>query len=191
MNTPLDMPGSNAPTTVQGEQALDEVSTPHETLHNGMSLVTEKRSQMLRDCSSQRQSDVGSIIAHHETIDHAGSLASIDCPPSDAEELPPAKIYRPLSIHVLGLLMPASIFGVLARLGLEALTTYDGQAIFPLAYIQATGCFIMGIGLRMKAPFGNLYAFPFFTSPRFLIPIRSAVMVRCTRLLPLVSTSRV
>lgn len=162
------MAGSNTPTTVQGEQALDEESTPHVTLHNGMSVVTEKRSQILGDCSSHRRSDVGSIIAHHETIDHACSLASIDRPPSEAEELPPAKIYRPLSIHVLALLMPASILGVLARLGLEALTTYDGQAIFPLAYVQATGCFIMGIALRMKAPFGNLYAFPFFTSPIFL-----------------------
>lgn len=92
-------------------------------------------------------------------MDDANSLAGIDRPPFDAEELPPAKIYRPLSIHVLALLMPASIFGVLTRLGLQALTTYNGQAIFSLAYVQAVGCFIMGIGLRMKVPFGNLYAF--------------------------------
>lgn len=100
--------------------------------------------------------DVGSIIASHRSVATAGSLASIDRPPDEVEDVPPAKIYRPYSIHVLALLMPASIFGVLARLGLQALVTYDGQSIFPLAYVQATGCFIMGLALGMKTSFGNL-----------------------------------
>lgn len=102
------------------------------------------------------QHDVGSIIASHRTVVSADSLATIDRPPDELEGLPPAKIYRPSSVHVLALLMPASIFGVLARLGLQALVTYDGQSVFPLAYVQATGCFIMGVSLGMKAPFGNL-----------------------------------
>ncbi|EGO01949.1 hypothetical protein SERLA73DRAFT_120601 [Serpula lacrymans var. lacrymans S7.3] len=59
--------------------------------------------------------------------------------------------------------MPASIFGVLARLGLQALVTYDGQSVFPLAYIQATGCFIMGVGLALKEPFGRFYG-PLYTA---------------------------
>ncbi|KIJ70027.1 hypothetical protein HYDPIDRAFT_171942 [Hydnomerulius pinastri MD-312] len=59
--------------------------------------------------------------------------------------------------------MPASIFGVLARLGLQALVTYSGESIFPLAYVQATGCFIMGIGLGMKTPFGRFYG-PLYTA---------------------------
>jgi hypothetical protein len=46
--------------------------------------------------------------------------------------------------------MPASIFGTLARLGLEGLATYNGKAIFPLAYPQAMGCLIMGIALPLK-----------------------------------------
>ncbi|KAJ8587424.1 hypothetical protein M405DRAFT_821614 [Rhizopogon salebrosus TDB-379] len=171
MNKSLGTPGSNSRTPGQGEQVLDEECTPHthfspsrnETLHNDISksIAAEKRPRILE--GSSWRSDVGSVIAHHETLDQANSLASIDRPPSEAEELPPAKIYRPLSIHVLALLMPASIFGVLARLGLQALTTYDGQSIFPLAYVQATGCFIMGIGLGMKAPFGNFYG-PLYTA---------------------------
>lgn len=104
----------------------------------------------------RRSDSVGEALARHESIRDAQSLASIDRPPSDDESLPPSKIYHPLSIPVLALLVPASIFGVLARLGLQALVTYDGQSIFPLAYIQATGCFIMGIGLGVKEPFGNL-----------------------------------
>jgi protein CrcB len=59
--------------------------------------------------------------------------------------------------------MPASVFGVLARLGLQALVTYDGQSIFPLAYVQAIGCFIMGLGLGMKEPFGRFYG-PLYTA---------------------------
>src|SRR5882757_486161 len=109
MNKPLGTQGSDTHTTGQGEQILDEGSTPHthssagqiQTLRNGISVVTEKRSLIPEDCSSQRCPDVGSLTAHHETIDYANSIASIDRPPSEAEDLPPAKIYRPLSIHVL------------------------------------------------------------------------------------------
>lgn len=115
------------------------------------------------DHASQQRPDVGSFLARHRAIDDANSLASIDRPPSEVEALPLVKIYHPLSIHVLALLMPASIFGVLARLGLQALTTYNGESIFPLAYVQATGCFIMGVGLRLKVPFGNFYG-PLYTA---------------------------
>ena len=118
--------------------------------------VNEKARHGQMANSAERRHDVGSIIASHRTVDSANSLATIDRPPGVDEDLPPAKIYHPYSVHVLALLMPASIFGVLARLGLQALVTYDGESIFPLAYVQATGCFIMGIALGMKAPFGNL-----------------------------------
>ena len=92
----------------------------------------------------------------------ARSLVSADRPPSDVERLPPAKVYHPFSPHVIALLMPASIFGALARVGLLALTTYDGRAIFPLAWVQAAGCMIMGFALGMKEPIGQLYV----TSPQ-------------------------
>lgn len=92
--------------------------------------------------------------AHQD--DDAASLASVDHPPSVHEGLPPSKIYQPLSLPVLALLIPASIFGVLARLGLEALVTYDGQSIFVLAYPQAVGCLIMGFCLSLKEPIGRL-----------------------------------
>ena len=107
------------------------------------------------------RTDIGSVIARHESLISAGSLASVDRPPS--EHLPPAKIYHPLSFSVIALLMPASIFGVLARLGLQALVTYDGESVFPLAYIQALGCFVMGMGLGMKEPLGKFYG-PLYTA---------------------------
>ena len=110
----------------------------------------------LRRESSHREH--GSIVRCRSTESLPASLATIDIPPAEADEIPPSKIYRPLSYHVLALLMPASIFGVLARLGLEALVAYNGQSVFSLAYIQAAGCFVMGIGLGIKAPLGRLYA---------------------------------
>ncbi|KAI0832369.1 CrcB-like protein-domain-containing protein [Trametes gibbosa] len=108
-------------------------------------------------------SDVGDVLARHTSVDDAASLASIDRPPSEEEKLPPAKIYPPLSFPVIALLMPASIFGVLARLGLQAITTYDGRAVFPLAWVQAAGCLTMGFALGMKEPFGRFYG-PLYTA---------------------------
>lgn len=99
-------------------------------------------------------------ISQHPNISNATSLASIDRPPSVSSKthlpLPAAKVYHPFSPHVLALLLPASIFGVLTRLGLQALVGYDGRAIFPLAWVQAVGCFVMGVGLGVKEPFGQL-----------------------------------
>jgi len=69
----------------------------------------------------------------------------------------PPKTYLPYSLHVFALLMPFSVLGVLARLGLSALATYSGQSIFPLAYSQATGCLVMGFLLALKEPFSGYY----------------------------------
>ncbi len=83
----------------------------------------------------------------------------IDQPPTADEgvKIPQWKVYPPLSFPVLALLIPASILGTLARLGLLAMTSYEGESIFPLAYVQAVGCLVMGFGLRLKEPIGQLY----------------------------------
>ena len=86
----------------------------------------------------------------------ARSLASIELPTTNV--VPPGraeKTYHPFSLSVIAPLMPASVFGLLARLGLDALTTYDGRSIFPLAYPQALGCLIMGICLPLKDPISS------------------------------------
>ncbi|KAJ6539406.1 CrcB-like protein-domain-containing protein [Mycena capillaripes] len=75
----------------------------------------------------------------------------------DPDPLSKQPTYHPLSFHVLAFLMPFSVLGVLARLGLSALATYSGQSIFPLAYAQATGCLIMGFCLALKEPFSRYY----------------------------------
>jgi hypothetical protein len=65
---------------------------------------------------------------------------------------PPPQLFHPMNWEIIALLMPASVFGVLARLGLDALTSYDGQSIFPLAYVQGVGCLVMGFCLALKVP---------------------------------------
>jgi fluoride exporter len=88
------------------------------------------------------------------------SPASIERPPTRQSRLEttiqdPPRVYHPFSPAVVALLMPASVFGVLARLGLQALGTYNGKSIFPLAYPQAVGCLIMGIALPLKDTIGD------------------------------------
>lgn len=65
---------------------------------------------------------------------------------------PPPQLFHPLNWEILALLMPASVFGVLARLGLDSLTSYDGESIFSLAYVQGVGCLVMGFCLALKVP---------------------------------------
>lgn len=95
----------------------------------------------------------------------ARSLASIELP-STTNVTPPGKAestYHPFSLAVIAPLMPASVFGVLARLGLQALATYDGRSVFPLAYPQALGCLIMGICLPLKDSISSYHS-PLYTA---------------------------
>lgn len=73
---------------------------------------------------------------------------------------PPPQLFHPLGWEILTLLMPASVFGVLARLGLDALTSYEGQSIFPLAYVQGVGCLVMGFCLALKIPISEWCVWP-------------------------------
>ncbi len=82
---------------------------------------------------------------------------TVERPPGNGEGIPSSKRYSPLSFPVIALLMPASVFGVLARLGLVALMDYDGHSVFPLAYAQAVGCLIMGFAIYLRKPTGELY----------------------------------
>lgn len=38
-----------------------------------------------------------------------------------------------------------SFFGLLIRLGLTAINTYNGEVVFPLVYAQMAGCAVMGL----------------------------------------------
>ncbi|KAG7096887.1 hypothetical protein E1B28_004293 [Marasmius oreades] len=129
--------------------------------------MTNSKDEELRTLQHPVQADVESVRSQQDFDgDHRSeeSIASIDCVPGgQSQPLPPSKTYHPFSPHVLALLIPFSIFGTLARLGLQALATYDDQSVFPLAYVQSTGCFVMGFFLRLKGPMGDFYA-PLYTA---------------------------
>ncbi|KAJ4478182.1 CrcB-like protein-domain-containing protein [Lentinula aciculospora] len=122
-----------------------------------------------KDGLSSRRNSHREIRTSVHDVGSEVSIASVDQPPPSRQsshhdhELHRSRAYHPFALHVLFLLMPASIFGVLARLGLVALATYNGQSIFPLAYVQGLGCFVMGFGLEMKEPMGNFYP-PLYTA---------------------------
>jgi len=77
-------------------------------------------------------------------------------PPPSAAIRPPSKHAHPFSYHVLTLMAPFAMFGLLARLGLQALTNFDGEAVFPLAWVQGAGCFFMGIAAGLREPISQL-----------------------------------
>lgn len=79
-----------------------------------------------------------------------------DEPPPEAAVRPPAKHSHPFSQHVLATLALPGLLGLLARLGLEALTDYDGQSVFSLAWVQGIGCFIMGLAVGLREPISQL-----------------------------------
>jgi CrcB protein len=105
-----------------------------------------------------------SPASHQSSSNELQSFEAIERPPSSHHEsniaCQPVKTSNTLSLHVLALLIPSSTFGVLARLGLLALGTYDGSSIFPLIYVQAVGCLIMGFTVELKEPFGRLCVIP-------------------------------
>lgn len=134
-----------------------EAGEPRHSPDDLKSMQSVYRMPSRRSVSLTRtRSRVSQEVVRQATMEDARSLASIDRPPDEEVKIPPSKIYHPLSPHVIALLMPASIFGTLARVGLLALTGYDEHAIFPLAWVQAAGCLVMGFGIEMKEPIGQL-----------------------------------
>ncbi|EJD01122.1 uncharacterized protein FOMMEDRAFT_158255 [Fomitiporia mediterranea MF3/22] len=106
-------------------------------------------------------------------FEDAESLFNIPQPPDEAEVAEGAatspdqsekpKVYPPLAYPVITSLIPGSIFGVLARLGILAITGYDQHSIFPLAWVQGTGCLIMGFALGLRDQIGAYYG-PLYTA---------------------------
>ncbi|WVR04760.1 hypothetical protein IAU60_001772 [Kwoniella sp. DSM 27419] len=75
----------------------------------------------------------------------------------EKERLTPLRVTAHYAILVL-----ASMLGCLARLGLDALATYDGHIIFPLAWAQGVGCGVMGLALARKTEITAIYP-PLYT----------------------------
>lgn len=109
---------------------------------------------------------IESPLQERERFVDAESLFSVSQPPDEAEveegavstpsQKEPPKVYPPFAYPVIISLIPGSIFGVLARLGLLALTNYEDHSIFPLAWVQGAGCLVMGFALGLREQIGAL-----------------------------------
>lgn len=79
--------------------------------------------------------------------DPAADEAGEQIEPGHEPAIPP--VHHRLVRHcaILGLLAFSAIWGTLAREGLVALNTYDGQSVAPLIWAQAVGCLIMGLAV--------------------------------------------
>ncbi|KAJ1308790.1 hypothetical protein OPQ81_004480 [Rhizoctonia solani] len=97
-------------------------------------------------------------IADPERQEHRAT-----CPPPIAATAAPSRSYHPLSWPVITLLALPSVLGVLARLGIHSLTTYDGDSIFALAWVQGMGCFVMGLALGKRQAITDFYP-PLYTA---------------------------
>lgn len=122
--------------------------------------------------------DKGHSVPHQQNGSNNLELPEVvDRPPSSHDEAElstrqPVKTSSPLSLHVLALLIPSSTLGLLARLGLLALGTYNGSSIFPLIYVQAVGCLIMGFAVGVKEPLGRLYVIQYLCNLKPCKPSR-------------------
>lgn len=87
-----------------------------------------------------------------------GTRSDLPCHESPTSKPPPCHPLFPNSLSftwletpsVVSLLIFASIWGVLLRLGLTALATYNGLTVFPLLLPQTVGCFMMGFLVGIK-----------------------------------------
>ncbi|CAE6400948.1 unnamed protein product [Rhizoctonia solani] len=84
-------------------------------------------------------------------------------PPPIAATAAPSRSYHPLSWSVITLLALPSVLGVLARLGIHSLTTYDGDSVFALAWVQGMGCFVMGLAMGKRQTITDFYP-PLYTA---------------------------
>lgn len=62
----------------------------------------------------------------------------------------------PTSFEALTLLIPGTILGLLARLGINHLSSYPNAAIFSLAWVQGLGCLAMGAALGQRVTLTKL-----------------------------------
>jgi len=122
---------------------------PNEAQVSEFSRSTSRRSGQLQF----PKSDIEAQARQEEEQLHEAE--TIDRPPDEDQDIRKSKVYRPYDLPVLLILAPASILGVLCRLGLVALTTFEGSSVFALGYVNALGCLIMGFGLSMKGPLGE------------------------------------
>lgn len=123
---------------------------------------------------SQDPSDLSRFRSSHQTTSSLSEDPELPRPPRppspegpEANAPPPTEEVTPLRLTAhYSILVLASMVGTLIRLGLEGLASYDGMAIYSLAWAQGAGCGIMGLALARKNEIVAIYPplYTFFTT---------------------------
>ncbi|CBQ72228.1 conserved hypothetical protein [Sporisorium reilianum SRZ2] len=133
---PLDRTSSNR--TAQRDDALPTTHPPRTDAtqpQSGMEPIPSPSTAAIAGSATSTQRDASN--------EEAGK-------PVDAAHQPPhPAIHHRAMRHcaTLGLLSFAAIWGTLAREGLVALNTYDGESVAPLIWAQSVGCLVMGLAI--------------------------------------------
>lgn len=92
------------------------------------------------------------------SISKEGNISSKDSKQTIDKKLPHFHAVL-VDLSAFGVLGIASFFGVLIRLGLTYINTYDGQPVPPLIWAQVVGCAIMGSAVARRDTLENGYLF--------------------------------
>lgn len=103
-----------------------------------------------------------------DTREHSEDKSPPSGPPSNPSNLP---WYH---FETLSLLAFFSLFGVLARLGLTALFDHPGATVFPVAWVQGTGCFLFGLIVHRRRQIERIW-------PALYVGLRVGESCRCLR----------
>ncbi|CAE6466899.1 unnamed protein product [Rhizoctonia solani] len=125
--------------------------SPSGSLQNYTPSVVPSRESRLEHKSQQTIADI------------EGQEPQATAPPPVVATTAPSPSYHPLSWPVITLLALPSVLGVLVRLGIHSLTTYEGDSVFALAWVQGMGCFIMGLALGKRQAITDFYP-PLYTA---------------------------
>lgn len=133
----------------------------HDKPTNGNLDVEGNFVRRISSIREEAREEVRPSLDHDSSSYAQGEAEQLPSPPGDptpsAGIRSPSKHSHPFSPHVIALIAPFAMLGLLARLGLEALTgNYAGKSVFNLAWVQGMGCFIMGLAVGLREPISQL-----------------------------------
>ncbi|MBW0473072.1 hypothetical protein O181_012787 [Austropuccinia psidii MF-1] len=113
----------------------------------------------------------------HETLENPGS--SLRQPPKDQSHVQPAReepklertsqanfsnrrTYWVQLVEIHSILTFCAIWGLLTRLGLNAIGGFGGYSVFSLLLVQTFGCLVMGVSVKLKARLDKIHPLLYF-----------------------------
>ncbi|KAK4050954.1 hypothetical protein OIV83_003083 [Microbotryomycetes sp. JL201] len=122
------------------------------------------RSHFAKDQDQQAltQRQEPTVASERSSPEHSPPLRSNDATrlPSEPKHVqhPPPRQDQAVTAATMSLLVFATIWGVLARLGLEWIGSFGQSEVFPLVWAQIIGCLIMGLVVEKKKGIERMFS---------------------------------